>query len=46
MIHFLGESGGWKSHFDAKMELQADNYMKERLKGLTLKYPTYSTDNA
>ncbi|KAJ2939759.1 hypothetical protein O0L34_g17951 [Tuta absoluta] len=42
-VQFLrkGEAGGWKSHFDEKMELQAEEYLTERLKGLDLKYPTF-----
>ncbi|CAF4845168.1 unnamed protein product [Pieris macdunnoughi] len=46
-IQFIrkGESGGWKTHFDAKMELQAEEFMIERLKGQSLKYPTYVVDD-
>ncbi|XP_038212109.1 sulfotransferase 1E1-like [Zerene cesonia] len=39
-----GEAGGWRTHFDAKMELQAEEYLNDRLRGLTLRYPTFEHD--
>ncbi|CAK1547424.1 unnamed protein product [Leptosia nina] len=46
-IQFIrkGEVGGWKTHFDAKMELQAEEYLNTRLKGLSLQFPTYDNDD-
>ncbi|XP_063825143.1 sulfotransferase 1B1-like [Ostrinia nubilalis] len=35
-----GEAGGWREHFDDKMELQAEEFLEERLRGLDLRYPS------
>ncbi|RVE42037.1 hypothetical protein evm_013317 [Chilo suppressalis] len=37
-----GEAGNWREHFDSKMELEAEDFLIERLRGLDLKYPTVS----
>ncbi|KAL4704447.1 hypothetical protein ACJJTC_014379 [Scirpophaga incertulas] len=37
-----GEAGGWKEHFDSKMELQAEEFIVKRLRDLNIKYPTIS----
>ncbi|XP_063381064.1 sulfotransferase 1C4-like [Cydia fagiglandana] len=37
-----GEAGGWRSHFDAKMEVDAEEFMASRLQGLDLKYPSFT----
>ncbi|XP_072931523.1 sulfotransferase 1C4-like [Epargyreus clarus] len=39
-----GEAGGWKSHFDSSMELQAEEFLSSRLRGLDLTYPSFSLD--
>lgn len=36
-----GEAGGWQTHFDEKQQLQAEEYLIERLQGLDLKYPSF-----
>ncbi|XP_075973909.1 sulfotransferase 1B1-like [Anticarsia gemmatalis] len=36
-----GEAGGWRTHFDEKQQLQAEDFLVERLKGLDLKYPSF-----
>nr|ADO33062.1 sulfotransferase [Biston betularia] len=36
-----GEAGGWRSHFDEKMEIQAEEFLMEKLKGLSLSYPSF-----
>uniref|UniRef100_A0A1E1W8N3 Sulfotransferase domain-containing protein n=1 Tax=Pectinophora gossypiella TaxID=13191 RepID=A0A1E1W8N3_PECGO len=36
-----GEAGGWKSHFDDKMTLQAEEFLIERLKSTDLEYPSF-----
>ncbi|PZC82235.1 sulfotransferase 1E1 [Helicoverpa armigera] len=36
-----GEAGGWRSHFDEKMQLQAEEYLILRLSGLDLSYPSF-----
>ncbi|KAM3960562.1 sulfotransferase [Aphomia sociella] len=36
-----GEAGGWRTHFDQKMEVQAEEYIVSRLKGLNLRYPSF-----
>ncbi|KAJ8729875.1 hypothetical protein PYW07_016913 [Mythimna separata] len=42
-IQFIrkGEAGGWKAHFDEKMQLQAEEFLTERLRGLELRYPSF-----
>lgn len=42
-IQFIrkGEAGGWRAHFDEKMQLQADEFLSERLRGLQLRYPSF-----
>ncbi|CAH0579490.1 unnamed protein product [Chrysodeixis includens] len=36
-----GEAGGWQTHFDEKMQLQAEEFLVSRLKGLDLSYPSF-----
>lgn len=36
-----GEAGGWRTHFDEKQQIQAEDFLMERLKGLDLKYPSF-----
>ncbi|KOB74975.1 Sulfotransferase [Operophtera brumata] len=36
-----GEAGGWKAHFNEKMELQAEEFLTEKLQGLSLTYPSF-----
>ncbi|KPI93144.1 Sulfotransferase 1C4 [Papilio xuthus] len=42
-VQFLrkGEAGGWRTHFDAEMELQAEEFISTRLRGLDLSYPSF-----
>ncbi|CAK1596509.1 unnamed protein product [Parnassius mnemosyne] len=42
-VQFLrkGEAGGWKTHFDDKMKLQAEEFLSIRLRGLDLSYPSF-----
>ncbi|CAG9584917.1 unnamed protein product [Danaus chrysippus] len=44
-IQFIrkGEAGGWRTHFDAEMKIEAEDYLSERLKGLDLKYPSWGS---
>ncbi|CAG9785944.1 unnamed protein product [Diatraea saccharalis] len=37
-----GEAGNWKEHFDPKLELEAEEFLIERLRGLDLNYPSIS----
>ncbi|XP_045448755.1 sulfotransferase 1E1-like [Melitaea cinxia] len=37
-----GEVGGWRAHFDDKMELEAEEFLTTRLKGLDIEYPSLS----
>ncbi|XP_059051507.1 sulfotransferase 1B1-like [Achroia grisella] len=39
-----GEAGGWKTHFDQKMEIQAEEFIIARLRGLDLIYPSFLTE--
>nr|XP_026498975.1 sulfotransferase 1C4-like [Vanessa tameamea] len=39
-----GEAGGWRTHFDAKMEMEAEEFITSRLRGLDIKYPSISSD--
>lgn len=41
-ITISGEVGGWREHFDDKMELEAEEFLISRLKGLDLEYPSFS----
>ncbi|CAH0723133.1 unnamed protein product, partial [Brenthis ino] len=45
-IQFIrkGEAGGWRTHFDAKMEVQAENFLCTRLHYLDLAYPSIAVD--
>ncbi|CAB3251921.1 unnamed protein product [Arctia plantaginis] len=36
-----GEAGGWQAHFDEKQQLQAEEYLIDRLQGLDLRYPSF-----
>ncbi|XP_035433286.1 sulfotransferase 1E1 [Spodoptera frugiperda] len=42
-IQFIrkGEAGGWRTHFDEKMQLQAEEFLLTRLAGLELSYPSF-----
>ncbi|KAJ0177434.1 hypothetical protein K1T71_007443 [Dendrolimus kikuchii] len=42
-IQFIrkGEAGGWKSHFDQEMVLEAEEFLISRLEGLDLVYPSF-----
>ncbi|CAH2106074.1 unnamed protein product [Euphydryas editha] len=37
-----GKVEGWREHFDEKMELEAEEFLTTSLKGLDLKYPSFS----
>ncbi|XP_026324770.1 estrogen sulfotransferase-like [Hyposmocoma kahamanoa] len=40
-----GKIGSWKTHFDQKMLIQAEEYLISRLQGSDLAYPTFSTED-
>ncbi|XP_013199973.1 sulfotransferase 1E1 [Amyelois transitella] len=44
-IQFIrkGEAGGWKAHFTKEMEMQAEEFLLDRLRGLDLSYPSFPT---
>lgn len=42
---FAGKIGSWKTHFDQKMLIQAEEYLISRLQGSDLAYPTFSTED-
>lgn len=41
----LGEAGGWKTHFDDDMKIEAEEFLTRKLHGLDLKYPSFNIED-